>query len=145
MELAVVLSLLALLIPVILGVSLELESGMKKMMGEQQLHSAAETFAADVRDDLRRGKDFRLSPKGWLLFDLPSGDTIRYKQDRRRVIRSVRQAGKPRFRGTTILLEDVYFIGFEPREGGVRIELGMQNWHGDFETELFVRGRVEEE
>ncbi|MFD1436014.1 hypothetical protein ACFQ5F_14025 [Kroppenstedtia eburnea] len=142
MELAVVLSLLALLIPVVLGVSLELERGLKKMVAEQQLHSAAETFIADVRDDLRRGENFRLSSTGWLLFDLPEGETIRYKHQRRRVIRSVRPPGASRFKGTTILLDDVYFIGFDPGSDGVRFDLGLQNWHGDLDTTFFVRGRV---
>ncbi|GGA31537.1 hypothetical protein GCM10007416_00060 [Kroppenstedtia guangzhouensis] len=142
MELAVVLSLLALLIPVVLGVNLELERSFKKTMAEQQLHSAAETFIADVRDELRRGENFRLSPTGWLIFDLPEGETIRYKHQRRRVIRSVRGPGTSRFQGATILLEDVYFIGFDPGPDGVRIDLGLQNWHGDLDTTFFVRGRL---
>lgn len=137
-----VLSLLALLIPVVLGVSLGLESGLKKMVAEQQLHSGAETFIADVRNDLRRGENFRLTSTGWLLFDLPEGETIRYKHQKRRIIRSVRPPGASRFQGTTILLEDVYFIGFDPGSDGVRIELGLQNWHGDWDATFFVRGRL---
>ncbi|SDB95579.1 hypothetical protein SAMN04488112_10197 [Melghirimyces thermohalophilus] len=142
-ELAVVMSLLVLLIPIVLAVSLELEKGMKTILAEQALRSGAGAFAADVREDLRQGKNFRLTSEGWLLFEQPEEGTIRYKLDKRRIIRSVSQSGQSNFRGTTVLIHDVYMVHFTPEAGGVRIELGMQNWHGDYETEFFFRGRVD--
>ncbi|PTX65026.1 hypothetical protein C8P63_101250 [Melghirimyces profundicolus] len=138
------LSLLALMIPVFLAVGLELEKGVKKITAEEELRSEAGAFTADVREDIQRGRNFRLSPEGWLLFDLPSGETVRYKQHRRRVIRSVRPPGHTAFRGTTVLVHHVYFISFEPRRDGVGIELGMQNWHGDYDRKFFVGGRLTE-
>ncbi|MFS8513963.1 MAG: hypothetical protein LOD87_09615, partial [Planifilum fulgidum] len=108
-ELAVTLSLVVLLIPVVLSLGDAVEAGMKEGMGRIQLQEEASAFVSDVRDELRRGSRFRLSPEGELLFDLPTGETIRYKQDRRRVIRSVRKPGETRFSGTTVLLQEVYY------------------------------------
>lgn len=143
-ELAVVLSLLLLIIPVVLAVSLDLEQALKQLIAEQELRSEAEAFATDIQKDVQRGNHFRLSPEGWLLFDFPTGETLRYRHDRRRVIRSVKKPGHSAFRGTTVLLHNVYFISFHPHRGGVSIDLGMQNWHGDVEREFFIRGRLDE-
>lgn len=142
MELAVVLSLVVLLIPVVFSLGHMVETELKKAMGRQQLQEEAIAFVSDVRDELRRGSDFRLSPEGWLLLDLPTGETIRYKHDRRRVIRSVRKPGETRFSGTTVLLQEVYYAGFYPDGDGVWLDLGLQNWYGDLKVTTYVRGRV---
>ncbi|MEW9033601.1 MAG: hypothetical protein AB2404_12905, partial [Planifilum fimeticola] len=141
-ELAVVLSLVVLLIPVVFSVGHMVEAEMKEGIGRQQLQEEVSAFVSDVRDELRRGSHFRLSPEGWLLFDLPTGETIRYKHDRRRVIRSVRKPGETRFSGTTVLLQEVYYAGFYPDQDGVWLDLGLQNWYADLNVKTYVRGRV---
>lgn len=141
-ELAVALSLVVLLIPVVFSLGHMVEAEMKKAMGREQLQEEASAFVSDARDELRRGYHFRLSPEGWLLFELPTGETIRYKHDNRRVIRSVRKPGETRFSGTTVLLQDVYYAGFYPDEEGVWLDLGLQNWYADLNVKTYVRGRV---
>lgn len=141
-ELAVALSLAVLLIPVVFSLGHMLEAEMKKGMGRQQLQEEASAFLSDARDELRRGFRFRLSPEGWLLFDLPTGEIVRYKHDRRRVIRGVRKPGESRFSGTTVLLQEVYYAGFYPDGDGVWLDLGMQNWYADLKVKTYVRGRV---
>ncbi|GAA5344647.1 hypothetical protein CLV97_105124 [Planifilum fimeticola] len=141
-ELAVALSLVVLLVPVVFSLGHMVEAEMKEGIGRQQLQEEASAFVSDVRDELRRGSHFRLSPEGWLLFDLPTGETIRYKHDRRRVIRSVRKPGETRFSGTTVLLQEVYFAGFYPDKHGVWLDLGLQNWYADLNVKTYVRGRV---
>lgn len=133
---------MVLLIPAVFSLGHMLEAEMKKAVGRQQLQEEASAFLSDARDELRRGVHFRLSPGGWLLFDLPTGETIRYKHDRRRVIRGVRKPGETRFSGTTVLLHDVYYAGFYPDGEGVWLDLGLQNWHTDISVKTYIRGRV---
>ncbi|MGI6127292.1 MAG: hypothetical protein ACOYEF_10010 [Planifilum sp.] len=139
---AVVLGLVVLLIPVVFSLGHVVEAEVKKAVGRQQLQEEASAFITDVRDELRRGSDFRMTSEGWLLLDLPTGETIRYKHDRRRVIRSVRKPGESRFSGTTVLLQEVYYASFTPDKQGVWLDLGLQNWYSDLDVKTYVRGRV---
>ncbi|MDR6224938.1 hypothetical protein [Desmospora profundinema] len=142
MEFSVVLMLLLLFVPVVMSVSFHVEKGMKEAFWEQQLQMELSAFAADVRDEIRSCTHHRLSKEGWLLMETPTGETIRYKHDRRRIIRSVRPLGESRFQGTTILAHDVYWVVFSPDGTGVHVEIGLQNWHGDREARLYFRGRT---
>ena len=103
-ELAVALSLLVILIPAVMSFGLLMESNTKQMIGRQQLMMEAEAFLADLRNEVRQGTNFRLSKENWLEFDLPSGETVRYRLDKRRIIRSLRGVDEAQFRGTTICL-----------------------------------------
>ncbi|MFC4076622.1 pilus assembly FimT family protein [Salinithrix halophila] len=141
-ELAVVMAVLVILIPVIFSLEYVMEKELKKGFYRHQLQAEVAQFTADVRNEVRRGRRFRLSSEGWLLFDLPSGDTVRYKQYRRRLIRSIRPSSERKFRGTTIVLQNVYFSGFEPDREGVWVETRLQNWHSDLSIRRYFRGRV---
>jgi hypothetical protein len=139
----VALTLLIVMIPALTTFQWVMESRGKRMMDRQGLQAEADVFTADVRDDLRQGTNFRLSKQGWLLFDLPTGETVRYKEKARRLIRSVRAPGESRFKGTTVMLQDVYFVSFQPTNEGVWLDIGLQNWHSDLDMKVFVRGRVD--
>ncbi|SFS80063.1 hypothetical protein SAMN05444972_10819 [Marininema halotolerans] len=140
-EIAIVMTILTLLIPAIFSFEYGLERQLKKGFYRQQLGAEIQQFVADVRDEIRQGQDFRLSNEGWLLFDLPSGETVRYKQDKRRLLRGVRSKEGSGYQGTTILLQDAYWIGFEPDQDGVWFEVGLQNWHSDLKVRRYFRGR----
>lgn len=124
---------------------LVVQSGSNRIIGHQQLAMEAEGFLSDVRDEIRQGSDFRLSSQHWLEFDLPSGETVRYRLDQRRIIRSLRAADGTQFQGTTILLHDVYYFACVPDEEGVEMEVGLQNWHTDLSVKTYIRGRVDKE
>ena len=124
-ELAVALSLVVVLIPAVMTLGLVVQSGSNRIIGHQQLAMEAEGFLSDVRDEIRQGSDFRLSSQHWLEFDLPSGETVRYRLDQRRIIRSLRAADGTQFQGTTILLHDVYYFACVPDEEGVEMEVGI--------------------
>lgn len=141
-EFSVVLLLLLLFVPIVMGISFHLEKGMKAAFWEQQLQMELSAFASDVRDEIRAGTHHRLTKEGWLLMDMPTGETIRYKHDQRRIIRSVRPRGETRFHGTTILAHDVYWVSFFPDHTGVHVEIGLQNWYGDREAQFYFRGRA---
>lgn len=141
MELAVVLIIVSILIPAVFSVQYGLESQLKKGFYRHQLQAEAQQFNADVRDEIRQGINFRLSEKGWLLFELPSGETVRYKQDKRRLLRGIRSDQGEKFQGVTVLLQDAYWVGFEPDDEGVWVEIGLQNWHSDLKIRRYYRGR----
>ncbi len=142
-ELAVALSLVVLLVPAVMSLGLLIESGTKQIIGRQQLMMEAEAFLADLRNEVRQGNGFRLSGENWLEFDLPSGETVRYRLDKRRIIRSLRGADEAQFRGTTILLQDVYLFTCVPDKEGVEIEIGLQNWESDITLQTYLRSRVD--
>ncbi len=142
-ELAVALSLLVILIPAVMSFGLLMESNTKQMIGRQQLMMEAEAFLADLRNEVRQGTNFRLSKENWLEFDLPSGETVRYRLDKRRIIRSLRGVDEAQFRGTTILLHDVYLFNCVPDHKGVEIEIGLQNWESDITLQTYLRSRID--
>lgn len=142
-ELAIALSLVVLLIPAVMSLSLLIESGTKQIVGRQQLMMESEAFLADLRNEVRQGRNFRLSKENWLEFDLSSGESVRYRLDKRRIIRSLRGADDVQFHGTTILLQDVYFFACTPDSNGVEIEVGLQNWESDLILKTYLRSRID--
>lgn len=141
-EVAVVLSLCVILIPAVMSLHHTLESDLKQLVGKQHLQGEAAAWMSRFRDEVRSGGQFRISKEGGLLFELPSGDTVQYKQNRRRLIRRVRHQGEKQFKGTTILAHDVYYAGFETDGKGVKVDIGLQNWHSDLTVQTYIRGRT---
>lgn len=141
-ELVLSLSALVLMLPALFFAVQTLEKEFKKMMGQERLQMEYLAFNAWVQDELRQGNHFRLQG-GALLFDLPTGETVRYEVKKRQVIRSVKAKGESRFKGTTIILRHVYFIAFIPGEKEVAIDIGLQNWHASLDLRVTIAGRTE--
>lgn len=141
-EVAVVLMLLLLLIPMGMTFTFHLEQGIKETFWEQQLQMELSAFAMDVRDEIRACTRFRLAGDGALLMDTPAGETIRYRLDRHRIIRSVRAQGESGFKGTTILAHQVSRVRFSPDDAGVSLEISLQNGYGEQEAHYYFRGRA---
>ncbi|SFJ07158.1 Putative Competence protein ComGF [Thermoflavimicrobium dichotomicum] len=97
-------------------------------------------FLSYVQNEVKQGAHFR-TENGALLFELPSGETIRYEQKNRQVIRRVKKANEKHFKGTMILLQHVYLILFIPDKSGVLLDVGLQSWSADLEMKIYIHGR----
>ncbi|RAL25920.1 hypothetical protein DL897_07540 [Thermoflavimicrobium daqui] len=142
-ELIISLSIGLLLIPAFYFCAQLLEKEVKQMMGQARLSMEYQQFLHDFQDEVKQGTNFR-TVQGALLFDLPTGDTVRYELKKRQIIRSIKKEDEVRFQGRTILLSHVYFVLFKPERSGVSLEIGLQNWYADFEMKIFIYGRDRE-
>jgi hypothetical protein len=111
------------------------------MIGQEQLMTTYTAFISFIQNDLKQGRNFH-SEHGALFFQLPSGKMIKYELKRRQVIRSVKKPGEKKFKGHMVLLQEVYMVLFIPDAAGVRVEVGMQNWHADLYMKTYIHGRV---
>ncbi|SEN06514.1 hypothetical protein [Lihuaxuella thermophila] len=141
-ELVLSFFVLVLLLPALFFAVHTLEKELKKMMGQERLQMEYLAFHAWVQDELRQGSRFRLQG-GAMLFDLPTGETVRYEVKKRQVIRSVKAKGETTFKGMTIILRHVYFIAFVPGKKEVVIDVGLQNWHASLDFSVTVAERTE--
>ncbi|MBA4493272.1 hypothetical protein ACFO25_06640 [Paenactinomyces guangxiensis] len=141
-ELVISLSLLVLLLPALFFSARTLETEIKKLVSHHRLQMEYIAFVTSVQAEIRQGRGFR-TDEGALLFDLPTGETIRYKWQKRQVVRSVKKKGETAFKGMTVLANHVYFITFVPGRDKVMIDIGLQNWNANLDMSVAVAGRVE--
>ncbi|MBH8597453.1 hypothetical protein [Thermoactinomyces sp. CICC 10523] len=141
LELVIAMSVLLILLPALFFITRTFMSEIKGLDGKERLVMESMAFSGYIHQELKQGSHFRMD-NGSLYFQLPNGDTVCYRHQKRRVIRSVRAQGETAFKGNTILLQDVYYIAFVPDPVGVGMKIGMQNWNASLDWSTYVAGRV---
>lgn len=143
-EFCVVLSVLILFLPALFFVSLTAEKEIKEMIHHSRLEMDYLSFLIWLEKDVQKGVRFQ-EKNGLLYIEQDQNVIIRYSLKDRRLIRSVKKTEEKEFRGTTIVLDDVYYAHFLPDEKGVKFHVGLQNWHSHQEFEAYFSKRPQEE
>jgi len=129
-----------LLLPSLFFLSHTFDMSIKEGMEKERLQMEWMAFVPQLERDVRQGTHFRLQD-GSLIIDLDSQESVRYELNDRRIIRSVKNKGATSYRGTTLVLQDVYYAMFLPEPRGVMVDIGMQGWHTHRDFALFLAKR----
>lgn len=136
-----VLSILVFFLPALFLASFAVEKETGKAFGKTRMHLDYLSFSAWIEKDIQKGVSFE-EKDGSLYILTPDQTLIRYHLQDRKLIRSVQTQGESRFRGTMIVLKDVYYAIFLPDIKGVGLDVGMQNWYAYQEFSTYFSARA---
>lgn len=111
----------------------------QKLMEHERVQMDWLSCALWMQNEIKKGRHFRLQREA-LLFELPTGETIRYQWDRGRIVRQVRQDQQSSFQGYMVMLQHVKAFRFYPQSTGVWVAFTFQN---NYTVRTFIRGRYE--
>lgn len=131
--------ILLVLIPVIFFCMTQFVMESKQIMEHERYQMDWLSCKLWMQNEIKTGKHFRIDHES-LLFDLPTGETVRYRWDRGRIVRQVQKSKDQPFQGYMILLQQVKAFRFYPRQAGVWMAFTFQN---DYSVRTFIQGRGE--
>lgn len=143
-EFCIVLSVLILFLPALFFVSLTAEREIKEMIHHSRLEMDYLSFLVWLEKDVQKGVRFQ-EENGLLYIEQEQEVIVRYSLKDRRLIRSVKKPEEKDFRGTTIVLDNVYYAHFLPDGKGVKFNVGLQNWYTHQEFESYFSKRSQED
>lgn len=127
------------MIPVIFFCLFQFVSEGKKLMEHERSQMNWLSCYMWMQKEVKRGQRFR-TDKEALLFDLPTGETIRYRWDDGRIVRQIQKHKSQSFQGYTVLLQQVKAFRFFPYQSGVLMAF---TFHNDYTVHTFIQGRIE--
>jgi hypothetical protein len=141
-EMVISLTILIAIIPTLFFVGNTYHDELKHLSGQYRLQKEYIHWMLFVQNELKQGSAFHNEGTA-LVFDLPSGDAIRYEWKDRQVLRSVKKKGTSSFQGRTILAYHVDKIAFVPSGNGVHLDICLQNRDARFalRTTIMARGQ----
>lgn len=139
-ELVIAMFLLMMIVPVIFFCFIQLVTEGQKIMDQERYQMNWLSCYIWMQRELKNGQHFRVDQEA-LLFEMPSGDLVRYHWDRGRIVRQVRKRKSKSFQGYTVLLQDVRAYRLFPYQSGVLMAFTFPN---DYTVRTFIRGRIEE-
>lgn len=144
LELTISLFILLVMIPAIFFCFITLVTESKKIMNEQRLQMEWISCYIRMQKELKKGKNFRISNES-LVFDLPTGETIRYRWEKQKLVRDVkRDSIHSSFQGYTLLLHHVEAFRFVSDQSGVLIAFTLRDQNKTtFSVRTYIRGRTE--
>jgi hypothetical protein len=142
-EFCIVLSALIVFLPALFFVSSTTEKEIKEMIHHSRLEMDYLSFLVWLEKDVQKGVHFR-ETDGVLYIEQDQQVMIRYMLKDRRLIRSVKKPEDKGFRGTTIVLNHVYYAHFLPDGNGVKSDVGLQNWYAHQEFQTYFSKRSQE-
>ncbi|MBA4603460.1 hypothetical protein [Thermoactinomyces mirandus] len=141
-ETGMVLSILVFFLPALFFAAFTVEKQIREAFGKTRMHLDYLSFSAWIERDIQKGVYFQ-EEDDILYIHSPDGNVIRYHLRDRNLIRSVQARGENRFRGTTIVLKDVYYAIFLPDIKGVGLDVGLQNWYAHQEFATYFSARTQ--
>jgi competence protein ComGF len=136
--------IISMVLPVFFFATQVLRQEVEKQIVEQRLRGEYLSFLSFAQRELKTGTQFR-TDQGALLFELSTGETVRYEQKSSQIIRQVKQVDSPRFQGHTILLQYVDQVFFTPDAQGVTITVHLKNKKVVSKMETYIAARESDE
>lgn len=137
-----VLSILVIFLPSLFFVAFTIEKETGEAFGKTRIQLDYLSFLAWIEKDIKKGVYFQ-EEEGSLYIHTPDQTIIRYYLRDRKLIRSVQEHGENQPRGTTIVLQDVYYALFLPDKKGVGLDVGLQNWYAHQEFATYFSARTQ--
>lgn len=111
-------------------------------MNEQRLQMEWLSCYTWMQKEIKQGVHFRTQGEA-LLFDLPTGETVRYQWKDGKMIRQVKSATEPNFQGYTLLLQHVKAFRLIPKNHGVWVAFTLQDSRkSQFHVQTYIHGRI---
>lgn len=131
--------ILLIMIPALFFCFIHLVSDSQKTMQHERFQMNWLSAYLWMQREIKQGVNFRME-RETLLFDLPTGETVKYRWDQGRIVRQIRQRENEPFKGYTVLLEEIKAYRFFPYRSGVLLAFTFSN---DYSVRTFIRGRIE--
>lgn len=136
------LFILLIMFPAIFFYFLSLVTDGQKVMDDQRLQMEWLTCYTWMQKEIKQGIHFRTKDEA-LLFDLPTGETIRYQWKAGKIIRQVKSPAEADFRGYTLLLQHVEAFRFIPKNDGVLVAFSLQDVRKNrLNVQTYIHGRI---
>lgn len=138
------LMMISMVIPVFFFAAQLLRQEVDKQIEEQRLRGEYLTFLSFAQRELKTANQFRVQ-QGALLFELPTGETVRYEQKKGQIVRQRKQVDSPHFQGHTVLLQYVDQVFFTPDQQGVAMTIYLKKKKVVAIMETYITARKNDE
>ncbi len=138
-ELVLSMFLTLVMVPAIFFCFFQFVSEGKKIMENERNQMNWLSCYMWMHKEIKRAQNFR-TDKETLLFELPTGETVRYRWDQGRIVRQIQKRPHQSFQGYTVLLQQVKAFRFIPDQSGVLISF---TFHNDYVVRTYIQGRIE--